>query len=87
MVGKTINLYKILEKLGEGGMGVVYKAEDTKLRRTIALKFPPVTELDTDDQRDRFVRGAQAAPALNHPNICSVHDIDEAEEKTFLAIA
>jgi len=87
MIGKTISHYRILEKIGEGGMGVVYKAEDTKLKRTIALKFLP-RELTRDQEaRDRFVKEAQAAAALDHLHICTVHEIDEAEGKTFISMA
>ncbi len=87
MIGKIISHYRILEKIGEGGMGEVYKAEDTKLKRTIALKFLP-RELTRDQEaRERFVKEAQAAAALDHPHICTVHEIDEAEGKTFIAMA
>ena len=87
MIGKTISHYRILEKLGEGGMGVVYKAEDTKLKRTVALKFLTQQALGGKEQKARFVREAQAAAALDHPNICTVHEIDEADEQTFIAMA
>ncbi len=87
MVGKTISRYTILEKLGEGGMGVVYKAEDAKLRREVALKFLPAHLLGDEEVKARFVREAQAAVALNHPNVCTVYEIDAAEGKTFIAMA
>jgi len=86
MIGKTISHYKILEKLGEGGMGVVYKAEDTKLERTVALKFLSPHTLGGEEEKARFIREAKAAASLDHPNICTVHEIDEAEEQTFIAM-
>ncbi len=79
MIGETILHYKILEEIGKGGMGVVYKAEDTKLDRTVALKFLAAHLLRDEEARKRFHREAKAAAALSHPNICRVYEIDEVE--------
>ena len=78
MVGKTLSHYKILEELGRGGMGIVYKAEDTKLDRTVAIKVLPSATLASEDGRARFYREAKAAAQLHHPHIASVFEIDEA---------
>jgi serine/threonine protein kinase len=85
--GKTIaGKYKILAELGKGGMGVVYKAKDTRLKRTVALKFLPSDLTQDKGAKKRFIQEAQAAASLNHPQICTVFEVDEADNQTFISM-
>jgi len=86
MIGKTISHYKILEKLGSGGMGIVYKAQDLKLDRYVALKFLPSYLSTNDEEKQRFIQEAKAASALQHHNICAIHEIDETTDKQLFIV-
>ena len=86
MIGEIILHYKILEKLGEGGMGVVYLAEDLRLERKVAIKFLPETLTKNSEERERFKIEAKAAAALNHPNIATIYAIEEADHQMFIVM-
>jgi len=86
MIGEIVSHYQILEKLGEGGMGVVYKAHDTKLDRIVALKFLPSHLTRSDTDKARFLQEAKAAAALNHPNVCTIHEIHDEGENLFIVM-
>ena len=87
MVGRTVSHYQITEQIGSGGMGVVYRAQDTRLKRTVALKFLRADSLGDEEQRARFLREAQAAAALDHANVCTVYEIDTVDDQVFIAMA
>ncbi len=87
MIGQTVSHYRILEKLGEGGMGIVYRAEDLKLDRLVALKFLPQQITVSEEDKARFLQEARAASAVMHPNVCVIHDIDEtADNQLFIVM-
>ena len=86
MTGRTLSHYLIEEKLGEGGMGVVYKARDTRLNRFVAMKVLPADKVADPERKRRFIQEAKAASALNHPNIITIHDIDQADSIDFIVM-
>jgi serine/threonine-protein kinase len=88
MIGNTVSHYKIIEKLGSGGMGIVYKAQDLKLDRFVALKFLPLHLTTSEDEKQRFIHEAKAASSLDHTNICNIYEIDETDEgQLFISMA
>jgi serine/threonine protein kinase len=86
MTGRTLSHFEVLEKLGEGGMGVVYKARDTQLNRLVALKLLPPDKVADPERRRRFIQEARAASALNHPNIITIYEISQADAVDFIAM-
>src|SRR3990172_1424269 len=86
MIGSVITHYRIEEKIGEGGMGIIYKAQDLKLNRTVALKFLPRAVTSDSEEKQRFIQEAQAASALNHPNIITIYEIDEVDSNSFISM-
>lgn len=87
MIGRIISHYRVLAKIGEGGMGIVYKAEDTKLKRTVALKFLPPDAITDEEEKTRLIHEAQAEAKLDHPNVCTIHEIEETDGTIFIAMA